>query len=333
MNSIIAQSPPSFWMPPQSSTVSSSVDGLFYFIFWITAFFVVLIAIGTTVFVIRYRHRPGREKADFTPAHSTALELTWTMIPTVLVLMIFYFGFEDYLRMSVLPPNAYEIQVNARMWSWQFTYPNGVSESELHVPVNVPIRLILSSEDVIHSLFVPQFRVKKDVVPQRFNRMWFQATETGTFDIYCAEYCGQQHSQMRSKVIVQSTDEFNNWLDEASNWEKRMSPVQAGESFLKTFACLQCHTTDGSMKTAPSFRDLFGKQEPMTDGSTVTVDENYIMESLYDPAAKVVRGFSVQMSSYRGRLKDQDVRAIIAYLKSISKTGGTTSTTTAPTGR
>lgn len=319
MNAILAQtSSGGFWMPPQASSVAGDVDGLFMFIFWITAIFSLLIAGLVVVFVWKYRYRPGREEAERAPAHSTSLELTWTIVPTVLVLMVFYFGFRGFLHMSVMPPNAYEIQVNGRTWNWSFTYPNGYSGDELHVPVNVPVQVVLTSADVIHSLYIPQFRVKKDAVPGRYNRLWFQATQTGTFDIYCAEYCGQQHSQMRAKVVVQELDDFKKWLADASNWEKRMSPAEAGKMFIDSNACLQCHTIDDKVKTAPSFKDLFGRSEPMADGSSVTVDENYIRESLYDPAAKVVRGYTVQMQTYKGRLQERDVNAIIQYLKTIS---------------
>jgi cytochrome c oxidase subunit II len=246
------------------------------------------------------------------------------VIPTVLVLMIFYYGFRGYLQMSVAPPNAYEIQVNASMWNWAFTYPNGYVSNELHLPLTMPVRLVLSSNDVIHSLFIPQFRLKKDAVPGRYNRFWVQATErspTEGFDIYCAEYCGQGHSKMLTRAFVHDPAEFNKWLEEASKWETRMTPVEAGKMFVEKTGCVQCHTLDGNASNGPTFKDLFGKQEPMADGSTVTVDENYIRESLYEPAAKVVKGYTVQMTSYKGRLKEKDVDAVIQYLKTISSHG------------
>jgi len=324
MSLILAQTPKGggFWMPPDASTIAGDVDGLFTFIFWITTFFFLLVLALLVALVLKYRYRKGvREEPEYAPAHSTALELTWTIIPTVIVILVFYFGFRSYLHMAVTPPDAYEIQVTASMWNWSFTYPNGYVGNELHVPVNTPVRLILGSRDVIHSLFVPQFRVKKDVVPGRYNQFWFQATQLSPsdgFDLYCAEYCGQAHSEMRSRVFVHEMSDYKKWLEDASNWEKRMSPVQAGEMLVKSNGCIQCHSLDGNAKNGPTFKDLFGKDEPMADGSTVRVDENYMRESLYDPAAKVVRGFTVQMQSYRGRLRDRDMDAIIAYMKSIS---------------
>lgn len=318
MNGLLAQSSGSFWMPPQASTVAGSVDGLFNFILWITIFFFILNTGLVIFFVYKYRHRPGREDAERAPAHSTPLELTWTVVPTVVVLIIFFFGFRGFLQMTVMPPDAYEVTVNAKMWNWSFTYPNGFTSPELHVPYNVPVRLILTAEDVIHSFYVPQFRVKRDAVPTRFNRMWFQATEKGTFDVYCAEYCGEQHSQMRAKVVVEDIEVFKQWLENESNWERRMTPVEGGKMLIRNNGCLQCHSEDGTMKTGPSFKDLFGKQESLTDGSTVPADESYIRQSIYEPNAQIVAGFRPQMPSYRGQLQERDVNAIIAYLKTIS---------------
>jgi cytochrome c oxidase subunit 2 len=337
MNWLLAQvDSGSFWMPPQASTVSDDVDGLFYFIFWITVFFFVLILTLMIFFVIKYRYREGREHPERTPAHSTALELTWTVIPTVLVLMIFYYGFRGFLKMSIAPPNAYEIQVRASSWAWSFTYPNGVVTTELNIPRGVPIRLVLSTpeRDVIHSFYVPQFRIKRDAVPGRYNRVWFEATQLSPpegFDIYCAEYCGQNHSKMRAKLVVREPEDFKTWLADAGDWEKRMTPLEAGKDFVNSRACVQCHSLDGSTKTGPSFKDLFGSQRPITGQGNVLADENYIRESLYEPGAKIVQGYTLQMSSYRGQLKDKDVDAIITYLKSISSHYQTAMPTTAAT--
>src|SRR4029434_1481231 len=169
-------------------------DGLFYFIFWITVFFFVLILTLMIFFVIKYRYREGREDPERATAPRTALERTWPVIPTGLVLMIFYYGFQGFLRMSIAPPNAYEIQVTGTMWKWFFTYPNGYVSTELHIPVKMPVRLVLHWTAVIHYLYVPQFRVKRDAVPGRYTRFWVEATQLSPsegFDIYCAEYCGQ----------------------------------------------------------------------------------------------------------------------------------------------
>lgn len=310
-----------YWMPQRISTVAPEVDGLFGFVFWLSVFFFVLITVLLLAFVLKYRHRAGDEQPHEPMAgHSTALELTWTIIPTVLVLIIFYFGFRGYLNMAVEPPNPYEVNVTARMWSWTFAYPNGVisDDGKLHIPVNTPVRLVLSSEDVIHSLFLPEFRVKRDAVPGRYNRFWVQAVKTGEFDIYCAEYCGEQHSQMLSKVVVHEMADFKEWLKKASEWEGRLSPIAAGQNFYKTRGCAGCHSVDGGGGTGPTFKDLFGSQVPIQGAGNITVDENYIRESILYPQAKLHAGFGPVMPSYLGQLRDKDITAIIAYMKSIS---------------
>ncbi|MGE5612452.1 MAG: cytochrome c oxidase subunit II [Bacillota bacterium] len=324
-----------FWMPERASSVAGDVDWLFRFILGISVFFFVLIVVLMILFVWRYRYREGKQQPAAT-SHNTALEITWTLIPTILVIVIFYYGFRGYLHMSVVPPNAYEIQVTGRMWNWSFTYPNGHVDSELHAPVDTPIRLVLSSDDVIHSLFIPAFRIKKDAVPGRYNRFWFRATQIGTFDIYCAEYCGTNHSRMLTKAIIHDTTDFQNWLAKASNWETQMSPAEAGRMFYERRGCMQCHSTDGSRLIGPSFKDLFGHEVSYSGGKKLVADENYIRESIYEPAAKIVDGFDNVMPSFKSSLSDKDVTALIAYLKSISAhykgslAGPTTAPVTAP---
>jgi cytochrome c oxidase subunit 2 len=310
----------SMWMPKQASTVAPQVDNLFYFILWVCVFFFALITVLTVIFVIKYRHREGHT-ATPTPAHSTALELTWTVIPTILVLMMFYFGFKGYMDMAVAPPNSYEIQVTGQTWSWSFTYPNGyTSGAELHVPKGVPIRMVLTSQDVIHSLYIPNFRLKKDAVPGRYNRFWFEATDVGEYPVYCAEYCGTQHSEMLGKVVVHEPKDFADWLEKAIDWEKSgITPVEAGKKFYER--CKQCHSIDGSSGTGPSFKDLWGREEELADGSKVLVDENYVLESITNPNARIVKGFASPsaMPTFKGQLKEpRDINAVIAYLKTIS---------------
>lgn len=309
-----------FWMPKRASTVSGDVDNLFNFIMWLSIFFFLLILVLMVVFVWRYRHRKGDDPSRSSRAgHSTALELTWTIIPTVLVVIIFYFGFRGYLDMAVAPPNAYEIQVTGRTWTWSFTYPNGAVTNELHVPVNTPIRLVLTSDDVIHSLYVPAFRVKKDAVPGRFNKMWFTATTPGIYDLFCAEYCGRDHSEMKTVAVVHPTvEDFRHWLEEASKWEGRMTPVEAGKMLYERRGCTSCHSLDGSRGQGPTFKDLFGSPRPLASGQTLTADENYLHESILYPTAKMVAGYAPVMPSFAGSLREPDVRAIIAFLKTQS---------------
>jgi cytochrome c oxidase subunit 2 len=221
--------------------------------------------------------------------------------------------------MSVIPPDAYEVQVTARMWTWSFMYPNGHIDGELHVPINTPVRLVLHSEDVIHSLFIPAFRIKKDAVPGRYNKFWFEANQAGTFDVFCAEYCGTQHSQMLTKVVVHEKADFQAWLERASNWETRMTPVDAGRMLYETRGCAQCHSLDGSPNIGPSLKDVFGSTVQLSDGSQVVADENYLRDSILYPQKQIVAGYNPVMSSYAGILKDRDVTAVIWFLKANSR--------------
>lgn len=316
MTFLLANTDAGLWMPEQASTVASEVDWLFLFILWICIAMFVLIAILLAVFVVKFHGKPG-QRSQKSPSHSTALEMAWTIPPTIVVLVIFYLGFRGYLDMTTPPPNAYEIQVTAFKWGWSFTYPNGHVDSTLHVPLDRPVRLILQSQDVIHSLYVPSFRVKKDVVPGRYNHMWFQATQAGSFDLYCTEYCGTGHSLMLTKVEVQEPSAFTKWLEDAGNFVDKMPPAEAGLKLFELRGCKQCHSVDGSRMTGPSFKGLFGNARNFTAGGDVTADENYIRESILNPSAKVVKGFENVMPTYQGRMKDNEITAIIEYIKTL----------------
>ena len=306
----------SFWFPSQSSSVASKVDNLFYFILSLSAFFFVLIVGLMLIFAIRYRRRPGYVQTDSTD-HSDLLEITWSVIPTALVALIFFRGFMGYLDLRTPPAETYEIKVIAKKWSWLFQYPNGYFDSDLHIPINRPVKLTMTSEDVIHSLFVPAFRTKMDVVPGRYTTMWFEATEAGTFPLYCAEYCGTKHSDMLANVVVHASGEFETWLEKASNLLATLPPAEAGKILYQRRGCVQCHTIDGSARTGPTFKGAFGVSQPMTDGSSVVMDENYIRESILEPLKKVHTGFRPVMPSYKGQLKDAEIDAIIEFIKSL----------------
>ncbi len=308
-----------FWMPVDASTTAGEVDWIFHFILWLSVFFFTLIIVVSTLFVVKYKARAG-QKASHTPHHNMTLELAWTIVPLVLVLVIFYFGFKAYLNMSIAPDNAYEIQVTGRKWSWMFTYPDGTVDADLHVPVDTPISLVLSSDDVIHSLFIPAFRLKKDAVPGMYNKAWFQATEPGEYEILCAEYCGTEHSTMIAKVVVHEPGGFDAWLKDAANFLGRVSPVEAGEKLAKTRGCAQCHTSDGSALIGPSFKDLYGEKVVFKDGTNTIADENYLREAILDPMVKVVAGFEAVMPTYQGKLNDREIIAVIQYIKSLSAT-------------
>ncbi len=320
-----------FWMPVEASTYAGRVDWVFYFILAISAFFFALIAVMMFVFVVRYRRRPGQDSLP-SPDHSMKLELTWTFIPLVLVVIIFVVGFRGYMDMATPPANAYDITVIAQKWSWAFQYPNGYVDANLHVPLDRPVRLTLISRDVIHSFYVPAFRIKKDCVPGRYNQAWFQATkinDTTGYDLFCAEYCGTSHSRMISKVYVHDSTAFTQWLETAANWEGRMTPVQRGADLYKQRGCTQCHSIDGTSGIGPTFKNAWDEIVEGTvkfrDGGQLKsllnaeyTPEAYVRESLYKPEAHIVAPYNPAMPSYAGQIKDNDIPAMVAWLKSLS---------------
>lgn len=312
---MLANADAGFWFPPQGSTVAEHSDSVYFFILYVCTFFFVLIVSLMVLFMVKYRHRPGVE-AEKTSTHNLTLELSWSVIPTLLTIVMFWVGFTGYIDMRTPPSDSYDINVIAKKWSWAFQYPNGWIESELHIPKGENVTLTMASDDVIHSLWVPAFRTKMDVVPGRYTQEWFKATRAGEYPLMCAEYCGQKHSNMISKVIVHETrGDFDKWLQKASNIHDNKTPVEAGEYFYKSRGCIQCHSLDGTPKNGPSFKGLYGKDEKMTDGSTVKVDDNYLRESILEPQASIVAGFRPIMPTFKGQLTDQDISAIIAFIK------------------
>jgi cytochrome c oxidase subunit 2 len=245
----------------------------------------------------------------------------WSIIPAILVAIMFIWGFSGYMKMRQPPDDSYEIQVIAQKWSWSFQYPNGYIDSDLHVPADKNIYLVMTSNDVIHSLYIPAFRLKMDVVPGRYNKTWFNAIDPGSekkeYNLFCAEYCGDKHSTMTAKVIVHPSGEFEKWLEDAANFLDRMTPEEGGKVLYQRRLCSQCHSLDGAAGTGPSFKGIFGAEHEMSDGSKVIVDENYIRESILDPQAKVRAGFKPVMPTYRDQLKEEEIRAIIAFLKTL----------------
>ncbi len=307
-----------FWLPPAHSTVAGDTDALFYFIFWVSVLLFVGVVGAMTYFAIRYRRR-GKMTYTSNP-HNDKLEITWTVIPTILVFVVFVWGFRGYINLSVVPKDALEIKATGQKWFWSFDYPSGATTvNELVIPEDKPIKLLMSSKDVIHSFFVPEFRTKKDVLPNRYTIEWFEAMEQGEYQILCAEYCGTKHSEMLAKVRVVSTKEYNEWLDANSNLGAGMAPEEYGSKLYTTKACVTCHSIDGKPGTGPSFLGIFGHEVQLADGSKITVDENYIRESLLQPQAKIVAGFQPVMPTFQGILKDREIDALVAYIKTLKK--------------
>src|SRR5262245_9315062 len=273
--------------PPQASTVASRVDALYLSLVAISMFFSTLIAVLVIVFAVRYRRRAIVDRSN-PPHHSTALEILWSIIPLGIAMTIFVWGALVFFHISRPPDDAMEINVVGKRWMWKLQHMNGRREiNELHVPVGRPVKLTMTSEDVIHSFYVPAFRVKQDVVPGRYSQLWFEATKPGTYHLFCAEYCGTKHSGMIGSVIVMEPDQFQAWL---GGEVAGLTPVAAGETLFRNLGCATCHNPD-SKGRGPSLEGLFGRPVALEGGGTVTADEIYLRESITNPKAKLVAGY------------------------------------------
>lgn len=307
-----------FMLPSASSTIAGEVDSLFYFIFYTSAILFALVIGVMVYFVFRFKKKDNDDNLTSSVDHNNILEIAWTLVPAILVMIVFFWGFKIYMKMNVIPSNAMEIKVTAQKWFWSFDYAEGINvTNELTVPVNTPVKLLMSSQDVLHSFFVPSFRTKMDVLPNRYSMLWFEATETGEFDLYCTEYCGLSHSEMIGKVIVVTQDEYDEWVEKASVIDESIPLDVLGKDLFKKKACYTCHSLDGTRLVGPTFKDLFGSEIRHTDGTTAIVDENYIRESLLDPNAKVVEGYSPVMPTFQGQLKDREIDGLSAFIKSL----------------
>lgn len=305
----------SILLPAQGTAYAAEHDTFFMFIVSLTAFFFLLITAMVVFFVWRYRRR-GDNPAESQVSHNTTLEIVWSAIPLILVMIIFAWGFHGYINAYTAPGDALEIQVTGKKWLWQFEYPDGMRTiNEIHVPVGRPVRLIMSSEDVIHSFFVPSFRIKKDVVPGMYTDLWFLPEAEGEHTLFCAEYCGRGHSDMLGKIYVDSEEKFREWQELGDERTRTMPLAELGALLYESRGCSTCHSLDGSRRDGPSFKGVFGHEVRLSDGSTVLADENYIRESILDPQAKIVSGFEGIMPTFQGLLREREIKALIEFIK------------------
>lgn len=324
-----------FFMPIQASEIAREIDPLAWYIHGVTIFFTVGICAATAYFAWKYR-ASAYPVAD-PPGHNNALEVTWTVIPAIIIFIMFFWGFRVFTRMTTPKPSAIQIDAIGQMWEWSFQYRNpkggpDIKTKDLYLPKGMPVEFTLRSNDVLHALYIPTMRIKKDVVPGRFNKMYVTATKTTTpekpFHLYCAEYCGDLHSRMLGKVHVLETDAFYAELEKLANPmvdPTTMLPLpleEAGKKVASLNGCFSCHSVDGKKGVGPTWKDLYGApSHKMADGSTVAVDDNYIVESIRNPNAKVVEGFgppSAMNAFPANQLPDEHVKALIAYMRAIS---------------
>jgi cytochrome c oxidase subunit II len=300
---------------PEYSNFSKGVDTAFMLILGISFFFLIGLTILIIVFVIRYHHKrhpkPVQMKDNYT------LEIVWTIIPLILVMLMFYFGYIGYMPMRNAPEDAMIIKTEGRMWEWEFTYPNGKSSKDLYVPIDKPVKLEMTSVDVIHSLYIPAFRVKEDLVPGKQTMLWFIAKELGTYEVLCAEYCGLRHSYMISDAIVMTEEDFEAWM---ADYDTTYVEPE-GLTLLKKNACTGCHSLDGTKLIGPTFKGLYKAQKTVVAGGkkkTIIADEAYLIKAIYDPNDEIVDGYSANlMQSYKNILSKEDIDKIIDFLKTV----------------
>ena len=340
-------------VPLQGTDVAGSWDQLYFFLVWLSVFFFVLVVGGMLYFAVKYRKSVAPRTKYITDNH--VIEAVWTVIPAILLMVIFGWGYNVYVKMTQAPADAYEVRVIGKQWLWQFQYDDGrTTIGELYVPVNKPVKLVMTSEDVIHSFFIPNFRVKQDVVPQMYSSVWFHATIPGKHQVFCTEYCGGSHSQMAAKVIVLDDQQWLSWKmgrkidlttlptqgigDDAlaaavqREAESKKAAVgggsgavqltglaQEGKTLMQSKGCIACHSFDGAKMTGPTLKGVFAHDVELADGSKVNADENYLRESIENPNAKVVKGFSPVMPTFKGMISETEMNAVIAYIKTLKE--------------
>ncbi len=310
-------------VPPNASTIATQVDLLYWFLVALTVFFVVLIGIVVVGLCTWYRKCDDGRKAVQIEG-STTLELLWTGLPLVIVIGLFAWGTSLYVTMQKVPPNAVDMYVVGKQWMWKVQHPSGVRENQdLHIAVGQPVRMTMTSEDVIHSYFIPAFRTKQDVVPGRYTQLWFEPTKVGTYHIFCAEYCGTGHSRMVGKVTVMERDDYERWLSGSTG----EAPEVAGKNLFETMRCSSCHPIDpatkdigGAPPRGPLLAGIYGKEIDLKGGGKELVTDEYIRESILKPQAKIVANYEPVMPTYEGQLGEEQILQLAAYIKSLKVT-------------
>jgi cytochrome c oxidase subunit 2 len=300
--------------PEQASQVAGQVDAFYLFLVLITTFFSLLIAILILFFIVKYRQSPDRKAVQI--HGSTLLEIIWTVIPLGITMVIFVWGAVLYYHIQNPPNNSLEIYGVAKQWMWKFQHPGGQREiNSLHVPIGRPVKVTLISQDVIHDFFVPAFRVKQDVLPNRYVYSWFTPSKPGTYHLFCSQYCGTNHSAMIGEVVVMQPEDYAEWL---ASGKAEGSLASQGEKLFQEFSCTTCHRPDSGAR-GPNLQGLYGRPVRLTDNRVVVADDNYIRESILNPNAKVVAGFQPIMPTFQGVISEEGLIQITEYIKHMSQ--------------
>lgn len=308
------------FLPERVGRLAEEVDSVFLFIFLVGLFFFIITQGALIYFAIRYRRKKGEQEPD-TPyiTGNRLLEIVWVVIPSLLILCIFVYGYQVFLDVRTPPPGAAEINVVAKQWLYLFRYPDGREAiNEVRVQVGKPVKFIMTSPDVIHGFFLPAFRVMQDVVPGRYTFIWVDPAKTGRYDIYCTQYCGTGHSTMRAVMVVMNAAEYQEWAAGKEEKGKAEPLWKKGKELAEKSGCMACHSVDGSKQVGPTWKGLFGSTVAFTDGTITKVDEQYLKEYILTPNIKIVKGFQPVMPAFKGILKDDDVTAIIAFIKTLN---------------
>lgn len=314
--------------PEQASTFAWQVDALYFYLIAISVFFTVGIVVAIFFFAVKWREKDKYATPDEIHG-SIALETTWSVIPFIISMTIFLGGAIIYYNQYTPPSDAMEIYVVGKQWMWKFQHGTGQREiNELHIPVGRKIKLTMTTEDVLHDVYIPAFRTKADVVPGRYSYIWFEATKPGKYHLYCAEYCGLNHSGMGGWVYVMEQRDFDNWL---SGNTSNQTPAQAGqELFEAKLGCASCHAA-GSGQRGPNLAGVFNSNQKLTTGETIKADEQYIRNSILNPGQQIVEGYQPIMPTFKGQVTEEQLNALVAYIKSLGTTNGATTTTTSGT--
>lgn len=310
------------FMPVAGTDLAGEVDTFYAFMLWASLVSFIILIGGMVWFLVKYKRASEDQKSAYI-THNNFAEFLWSFIPLVILLIIFYWGWEIFAKLRTPPENvSEEIHVSAKQWQWEYKYSNGktfysTNNDPMNVPLGQPVKIVLSSKDVLHSFFVPAFRIKQDVVPGRYTQVWFEAKEKGNYIVMCAEYCGTNHSNMMIRINVMDPDDYLAWFH-GEELDQPKSLAEVGEAIYKgKGGCNACHSLDGSRIVGPSFKGLMGSKRDFEKGNSIVADENYFRESILQPSAKIVKSYPAAMPPYQGQLDDEEISALIEFIKSV----------------